>query len=149
MEIHKPKPVHSWREFLTELGTVVLGIIIAISLEQFVEYLHWHNEVTIARRALTEEIVTTDRFYTRRLLIAPCLNRRLDEDAARIRDVAANRKVAARAVNSEIDRSGGAAERRRVAIRTLFTDPHAFSARRTGTDEQILRTDVGCSAMAV
>ena len=38
MEIHKPKPVHSWRELLTELGIVVLGICIAISLEQFVEY---------------------------------------------------------------------------------------------------------------
>jgi hypothetical protein len=94
MEIHKPKPVHNWRELLTELGVVVLGICIAISLEQFVEYLHWHNEVQIGRKALAEEIAVTDKFYARRVLIAPCLERRLDEDAGRIRDLAANRKVA-------------------------------------------------------
>ncbi len=98
MEIHKPKPVHGWRELLTELGIVVLGICIAISLEQFVEYVHWHNEVQIGRKALAEEIAVTDKFYARRLLIAPCLDRRLDEDAGRIRDLAAGRKVAPRAI---------------------------------------------------
>jgi len=62
MEIHKPKPIHNWREFLAELGTIVLGICIAISLEQFVEYLHWHHEVQIGRGALTEEITVIDNF---------------------------------------------------------------------------------------
>ena len=33
MEIHKPKPVHNWRELLTEIGVVVIGILIALSLE--------------------------------------------------------------------------------------------------------------------
>jgi hypothetical protein len=98
VEIHKPKPVHSWRELLTELGIVVLGICIAISLEQFVEYLHWHNEVQIGRQALAEEIAATSKFYARRVLIAPCLERRLDEDAGRIRDLAAGRKIAPRAI---------------------------------------------------
>ena len=27
MEIHKPKPVHSWREFLTEMGTITLAFL--------------------------------------------------------------------------------------------------------------------------
>ena len=98
MEIHKPKPVHSWRELLTELGVVVLGICIAISLEQFVEYVHWHHEVQIGRKALAEEITGVDKFYARRVLIAPCLDRRLDEDAARIRDLAAGRKIAPRKI---------------------------------------------------
>lgn len=99
VEIHKPKPVHNWREFLTELGTIVLGICIAISLEQFVEYLHWHSEVQIARPALTEEIAVIDKFYTRRLLIAPCMDRRLDEDAARIRAIETGGKVTSRTFN--------------------------------------------------
>jgi hypothetical protein len=94
VEIHKPKPVHSWRELATELGIVVLGICIAISLEQFVEYLHWHSEVQIGRRALAEEIAVTDKFYARRVLIAPCMDRHLDEGAVRIRDLAAGRKAA-------------------------------------------------------
>ena len=99
MEIHKPKPIHNWRELLTELGIVVLGICIAISLEQFVEYLHWHHEVQIGRQALAEEITVIDRFYARRVLIAPCLDRWLDEDAARIKDLAAGRKITPRAAS--------------------------------------------------
>lgn len=94
VEIHKPKPVHSWRELLTELGIVVLGICIAISLEQFVEYLHWRHEVEAGRQALAAEITTIDTFYARRLVIAPCLERHLDEDAGRIRNLAAGHKVA-------------------------------------------------------
>src|SRR5690242_6016589 len=37
VEIHKVKPIHTWRDFLKELGTIVLGIIIAISLEHLVQ----------------------------------------------------------------------------------------------------------------
>jgi hypothetical protein len=93
MEIHKPHAAKSLKEFFIELGTIVLGICIAISLEQFVEYLHWHHEVQVGRQALTEEIAVIDRFYARRVLIAPCLDRRLDEHAARIRDLGAGRKL--------------------------------------------------------
>lgn len=34
MDIHKPKAAHSWREFLTEIGAIVCGILIAIRLER-------------------------------------------------------------------------------------------------------------------
>ena len=38
LEIHKPKPVHNWRELASEVGAVV-GIIIALSAEQLLESL--------------------------------------------------------------------------------------------------------------
>jgi imidazolonepropionase-like amidohydrolase len=34
MEIHKPKPIHNWREFLKEVGIIVLGVSIAVVAEQ-------------------------------------------------------------------------------------------------------------------
>ncbi|MDQ2764026.1 MAG: hypothetical protein M3Y22_11270 [Pseudomonadota bacterium] len=40
VDIHKPKPVHSWREFLSEIGIVVCGIVIALTGEQVVEQIH-------------------------------------------------------------------------------------------------------------
>ena len=40
MDIHKPKAAHSWREFAVEIGTIICGILIALSLEQGVEGLH-------------------------------------------------------------------------------------------------------------
>jgi len=31
MEIHKPKPIHNWREFIKEVGIIVLGACIVLS----------------------------------------------------------------------------------------------------------------------
>jgi hypothetical protein len=34
MHIHKPKPLHGIREFLSEIGVIVVGVLIALGLEQ-------------------------------------------------------------------------------------------------------------------
>jgi hypothetical protein len=31
MDLHKPKPIHNWREFLKEVGTIVLGVGIGLT----------------------------------------------------------------------------------------------------------------------
>jgi len=56
VDIHKPKPVQGWREFVSEIGVVVLGVLIALSGEQTVEWLHWRGEVRETRAALRQEI---------------------------------------------------------------------------------------------
>jgi hypothetical protein len=56
MEIHKPKPVHSWREFATEIGIVVIGIAIALGGDQLIRALERRAEVAEAREALRSEI---------------------------------------------------------------------------------------------
>jgi hypothetical protein len=41
MDVHAPhEPLHSWRDFWIHLGTITIGLLIAISLEQSVEGLH-------------------------------------------------------------------------------------------------------------
>jgi hypothetical protein len=30
MDIHKPKPIHNWREFLKEYAIIVLGVLTAL-----------------------------------------------------------------------------------------------------------------------
>jgi hypothetical protein len=41
MEVHPPhQPLHSWKDFWIHLGTITIGLLIAISLEQSVEKLH-------------------------------------------------------------------------------------------------------------
>jgi hypothetical protein len=44
MEIHKPKAVHSWRDFLSEIGVVVL--------------LHWRHQVKETETGLTHELAS-------------------------------------------------------------------------------------------
>src|ERR1700734_1125454 len=41
MDVHAPhEPLHTWRDFWIHLGTITIGMLIAISLEQSVESLH-------------------------------------------------------------------------------------------------------------
>ena len=56
MEIHKPKPIHSWREFLSEVGIIVIGVAIALAGEQTVEALHNHSRAAEARASVRQEI---------------------------------------------------------------------------------------------
>jgi hypothetical protein len=92
MEIHKPKPVHNWREFLSEVGVVVLGICIALTGEQAIEWLHWRSEVQEARQAIHAEIAAdAANPIGRHLAFQPCLDRQLQEAEAILADLEAHR----------------------------------------------------------
>lgn len=36
MEVHRPKPVHRWRELFKEVGVIVIGVAIALTGEEAV-----------------------------------------------------------------------------------------------------------------
>jgi len=66
------------REFLKEVGIIVLSICIALTAEQAVEWAHWHREVAIARQALRAEIAANNtNFLAFRVAIAPCVAREI------------------------------------------------------------------------
>ena len=56
MDVHKPKPVHTWREFLKEYAIIVLGVATALAGEQAVEKLRDHSRAAEARANIREEI---------------------------------------------------------------------------------------------
>ncbi len=79
MDIHKPKPIHGWRDFLKEFGTIVLGVSVALAAEQGVEWLHWRAQVAQARDVIASEIENSVTGAIARVKVAPCVERRLDE----------------------------------------------------------------------
>ncbi len=79
MDIHKPKPLHSFREFLSEIGVVVLGILIALTLEEGLRTVHDHATAREARDAVNGEIRQNLSFMGGRLVTQSCIERRLDE----------------------------------------------------------------------
>lgn len=79
MEIHKPKPIHNWREFLKEVGTIVLGVCIALAAEQGVEWWHWRNQVAQARGIIASEMAGNLAGAARRLGSFACVEKRLNE----------------------------------------------------------------------
>ena len=45
LDVHPPHaPTHTWRDFLIHIATIVIGLLIAIGLEQTVEYFHHRHE---------------------------------------------------------------------------------------------------------
>src|SRR5580698_9093934 len=68
MDVHPPHGgIHTWRDFWIHLGTITIGLLIAISLEQSVEglhHLHQRHQLEQDLRAEGErniEIVQKDR----------------------------------------------------------------------------------------
>jgi hypothetical protein len=55
MDIHKPKPWRSAREFLKEYLIIVVGVLTALAGEQTVESVHRHTEGSALRTDLHEE----------------------------------------------------------------------------------------------
>jgi hypothetical protein len=78
VEIHKPKPVHNWREFLSEVGVVVLGICIALAGEQAIEELRWESQVSAARTVIAAEMAYNLAGAIWRMRTLNCVEQRLD-----------------------------------------------------------------------
>jgi len=56
LDVHPPEhAAHSWRDFFIHIATIVVGLLIAIGLEQIVEHVHQHYELREAREAIQRE----------------------------------------------------------------------------------------------
>jgi hypothetical protein len=56
MHLHLPRPLHGWRQFVGEVGIIVLGVLIALGAEQAVGALHQRSELEQLRGALRAEL---------------------------------------------------------------------------------------------
>jgi len=79
MHFHLPKPLHGWREFIGEIGIIVIGVLIALGCEQLVETIRWHRELAAERRSLLAEASDSLFVVALRQSHQPCVDRRLRE----------------------------------------------------------------------
>jgi hypothetical protein len=56
VEIHRPSASHTWREFLIEIGTITLGILIALGLESLIESVRDRHLLNNANSDLRHEL---------------------------------------------------------------------------------------------
>jgi hypothetical protein len=85
IDIHPPQTSdHTWKDFFLHIGTIAVGILIAIGLEQTVELIHEHHQRTELRKAAN----TDARLYLRDVDQNRDANTRQVEDlTARIQQV--------------------------------------------------------------
>jgi hypothetical protein len=93
MHFQLPKPLHGWREFVGEVGIIVIGVLIALGAEQLVEDWRWSHETEAARAALRREAADNLQAARTRVQLQPCVDRRLKEIAAMFADHAAGRPI--------------------------------------------------------
>ncbi len=56
LDVHPPhQAAHTWKEFFIHIATIVIGLIIAVCLEQAVEAIHHHHEASDLREELHAE----------------------------------------------------------------------------------------------
>jgi len=85
MEVHA-KSVHSWRELLSEIGVIVIGVIIALAAEQAVEAVHWHHKVADAQEAMGRELSSDLAYAAGQMAMKNCAAKYFDRMEGAIRD---------------------------------------------------------------
>jgi hypothetical protein len=79
MPLGFPKPLKGWRVFAGEVGTIVLGVLIALGAQEFVQSLHWKREVGETRKSLDAELSRDLAAYQYRVSQRQCVDDRLTE----------------------------------------------------------------------
>jgi hypothetical protein len=92
LDVHPPHAgIHTWKDFFVHIATITIGLLIAIGLEQSVEYVHHIDQLQTARRELAGEL-DENRFIARKnALQIKITQTELDRDMALLRAAQASR----------------------------------------------------------
>jgi hypothetical protein len=92
--IHMPKAAKNWGELLIELAVITAGVLIALSLESWLEEREWHKRVTTAQAAMKRELLWDNGpqvYY--RAAAHPCAVAKLDEIRAAVEGDASRQQL--------------------------------------------------------
>ena len=82
MHVHLPKPLHGWREFVGEVGIIVLGVLIALAAEALIERASWRQKVKLADTNMRVEVERNRTNAAQYAILQPCADRMLDRMTA-------------------------------------------------------------------
>ncbi len=62
LDVHPPhSPTHTWKDFFIHVGTICVGLLIAIGLEQTVELIHHRHQLHQLEHSLDQEVERNHR----------------------------------------------------------------------------------------
>jgi hypothetical protein len=79
MDIHTLKPLHGWRQFIGEVGVVVLGVLLALGAQQIAQDIQMRSDIREFRRTIDHEIALNLFTYEVRDRQSGCVSRRIAE----------------------------------------------------------------------
>lgn len=94
LEAHAPhEPIHTWKGFFIHIATIVIGLLVAVGLEQCVEYVHHHRQLEAARQELEKEWQDNQLKLTKSVEAVQKLNAMLQVDVATLHATRAARDL--------------------------------------------------------
>jgi hypothetical protein len=84
MHIDLPKAFKGWRKVAGEIAIIVVGVLIALGLDQYVQARQWRQQVAQAEEGFQWELALGAQDAYERLAIQPCLQGRIRELAERL-----------------------------------------------------------------
>jgi type II secretory pathway pseudopilin PulG len=67
------KPLHNWRQFAGEVAIIVVGIMLALSAENWMEQRKWRQQANLTTEAIKQELSYAAQWSYERQVIQPCL----------------------------------------------------------------------------
>lgn len=102
LDVHPPHAAaHSWRDFLVHIATISVGLLIAIGLEQTVEWLHHRHQLRETREQLALELDENKTILQRDLDQI----RKIDAELAGDLEMLRNHQVSQSPVTGKLDYS--------------------------------------------
>jgi uncharacterized iron-regulated membrane protein len=94
LDVHAPHgPTHGWRDFLSHIAAIAIGLLLALALEKLAEYIHERHQLTEARRELAMEIAENRRSFAMNMTEASRIQRELSEDLKIIQAVRSHAEI--------------------------------------------------------
>ncbi|MEO6807071.1 MAG: hypothetical protein ABI286_12180 [Edaphobacter sp.] len=91
LDVHPPhEAAHTWKDFFIHIITIVIGLLIAIGLEQTVEAIHHRREVQETREAIQHEREVNRRHFAGATAVFRVETRQLQTNLAVFRYLAAH-----------------------------------------------------------
>ena len=87
LDVHAPhEAVHTWKDFFIHIATIAIGLLIAIGLEQTVEFFHHRHQLREARQQLSVELDNNRIVLQKNLDCVRAIQTQLDRNMTIIRE---------------------------------------------------------------
>ena len=79
MHAYLPKPLHGWRQFVGEVGIIVLGVLVALGAQQLAENVQQRSDAADARQAIRGELEVNMARLASRAAQKHCVENRMEQ----------------------------------------------------------------------
>src|SRR5690349_20179507 len=94
MHAYLPKPLHGWRQFVGEVGIIVLGVLVALGAQQLAENVQQRSDAGDARQAIRGELEVNMARLASRAAQQHCVENRMEQIQALLDKAAKNPSIA-------------------------------------------------------